>query len=138
VRIGIPFLLKRQLDIATDGRSLVFKSTTVGSLHDPRAPACDRRETSLGDSFTEFPGLDVKWVIFLEAGRTENRDTGADEVKVSEAFDELPEYPPGKMQFIPPAFGAFKIDVGFRRYDAFLGGCFRSVFLVFPRCSFHT
>ena len=87
VEILIRSLLRRQLDVAADRVASGFFGPAVRGFHDARAAAViTARARQLAPDLTRQP---VVPVIFLEAGRAEDRHAGSNEMERAEAPHEL-------------------------------------------------
>lgn len=68
------------------------------------------------DLLTQAAGQFVIRMVFPKTCRSENGDTGTDEMQLAESFEELPENTESKSKFIASVFGTIQVKRFFRWY----------------------
>lgn len=91
VEVGVWVLLHGEFDVTSEREAPAFAGAAVGGFHDSWASAGHDGVPGFGECVACLLGEFVVWVVFVEAGGSEDGDAGPDEVELAEASDELCE-----------------------------------------------
>src|SRR6478752_2528979 len=99
VQIGIRFLLRGKVNVATNRGAPRFFRSSIGCFHDSGPPTRHHRETEICDGSTDLPCQRVIRMPFRKPCAAEHLYTGSAEVQRPEPADEFNEDAPHKPKF---------------------------------------